>query len=665
MTKTKSTKRALLMSALSLLMCVSMLIGSTFAWFTDSVTSAGNIIKSGTLDVTMEWFDGTKAVPAADSADWIDASTGAIFKSELWEPGYTEVRHIKIANVGTLALKYQLNILANGDVSELADVIDVYYVDPAVQVTDRTALTDDAYIGTLTDVLANISTSASGNLLAGENHTITLALKMKESAGNYYQDMAIGSDFSIQLLATQYTFESDSFDDQYDANAWTEVAETPEVDADGVVTVWTAEQLAGVMSDVKGVKTINIMENIDLSGRNWTPANFWDPENLAQLTINGNGHTISNMTANGSKNVGFIGSNSRKLTIKDLTFENADVTATGNFVGTVIGYMYGNVTLENVDVIDSTVVSTGTYGIRVGGLVGLAPNDTGVALTIKDCDVTGSTISGYHNVGAMVGSALIEVACTNSTAKNNTLIYGSSNVGAFAFGAYTSGYTEYVPASGFTAENNIITKGQIVTEGLLKTADRAYSIMSKEGLMNLYTVVSANPGEGRGDTITLLADIDMAGETWQAVDTMWMTFDGNNHTISNLTCAADVHGQSGLFAYAGHVTIKNLTLNNVTSTGSQAGAFIANSEGSKLENCKLTGKNTITFSATSETYNGIGALIGWNSAVTLNNVEITDGTTVTLNAGDITSVGKKYDNITGYGNAPTGTATNNGEITVK
>ena len=53
MTKTKSTKRALLMSALALLMCVSMLIGSTFAWFTDSVTSAGNKIQAGTLQVDL------------------------------------------------------------------------------------------------------------------------------------------------------------------------------------------------------------------------------------------------------------------------------------------------------------------------------------------------------------------------------------------------------------------------------------------------------------------------------------------------------------------------------------------------------------------------------------------------------------------------------------
>ena len=101
MTGLKATKRALISSVIALFLCFSMLLGTTFAWFTDSVTSSGNIIQSGTLDVTMEWADGTKAIPAEDSADWKDASAGAIFKSSLWEPGYVEVRHIKIANEGT------------------------------------------------------------------------------------------------------------------------------------------------------------------------------------------------------------------------------------------------------------------------------------------------------------------------------------------------------------------------------------------------------------------------------------------------------------------------------------------------------------------------------------------------------------------------------------
>ena len=224
MMKMKNTKRALLMSGLALLMCISMLVGSTFAWFTDSVTSSGNIIQSGKLEVTMQWADGTEAVPADDSADWNDASNGAIFDYDLWEPGYTEVRHIKITNVGNLALQYQLSIVTNGAVSDLADVIDVYYVDPGMQVADRTALTESMKLGTLTEVLAAINETASGKLEAGEDHTITLALKMQETAGNEYQGLEIGTDFSVVLTATQVIHENDSFDNTYDEVAFVNTA---------------------------------------------------------------------------------------------------------------------------------------------------------------------------------------------------------------------------------------------------------------------------------------------------------------------------------------------------------------------------------------------------------------------------------------------------------
>lgn len=221
MTKTKSTKRALLTSALALVMCVSMLIGSTFAWFTDSVTSSGNIIKSGKLEVGMYWAEGN--LDPTTVTDWKDASQGAIFKSELWEPGYTEAKHIKIANEGNLALKYQMRILANGVVSVLANVIDVYYLDSAAALT-RNSLASAVKLGTLSEVLNNttataISKTVSGSLLEDETKTVTIAFKMQERAGNEYQNLSIGTDFSIQLLATQYTSEIDSFDEKYDANA--------------------------------------------------------------------------------------------------------------------------------------------------------------------------------------------------------------------------------------------------------------------------------------------------------------------------------------------------------------------------------------------------------------------------------------------------------------
>ena len=121
MTKKHSTKKALMASVLSLLLCFSMLVGTTFAWFTDSVTSANNIIQSGTLDVEMYWAEGKDAVPTTD-AGWTDASRGAIFDYDKWEPGYTVVRHIKIANEGSLALKYQLNCFTKHLVGAFASV---------------------------------------------------------------------------------------------------------------------------------------------------------------------------------------------------------------------------------------------------------------------------------------------------------------------------------------------------------------------------------------------------------------------------------------------------------------------------------------------------------------------------------------------------------------
>ena len=106
-----------------------MLIGTTFAWFTDSVTSASNIIKSGNLDVGLEQKDMSETT-------YKDAEEGAIFDYQLWEPGYTQVKNIKISNKGSLAFKYQLNIYssvkpATGE-ANLADVIDAM-VEEAIQ----------------------------------------------------------------------------------------------------------------------------------------------------------------------------------------------------------------------------------------------------------------------------------------------------------------------------------------------------------------------------------------------------------------------------------------------------------------------------------------------------------------------------------------------------
>ena len=99
----KSTKRSLFLSAMALLLCTSMLIGTTYAWFTESVSSVNNIITGGNLDVELKW--------SADGSTWkdVDANTN-VFTSSLWEPGHTEVVYLKVSNVGDLSLKYQLGV---------------------------------------------------------------------------------------------------------------------------------------------------------------------------------------------------------------------------------------------------------------------------------------------------------------------------------------------------------------------------------------------------------------------------------------------------------------------------------------------------------------------------------------------------------------------------
>ncbi|MBQ6950265.1 MAG: hypothetical protein IJN44_02095 [Clostridia bacterium] len=212
----KLGKKSWLLILMVIVMCVSTL-GGTFAWFTDEVTTTSNIVESGNLDAKMQWADG-KQSPA--SASWKDASQGAIFEYALWEPGYTQVRHLHVKNAGNLAFKYQLSIAAGAEVSSLSDVIDVYVISPAKAISGRTDLTGLSPVGTLTDVLAGLRLTGSENfLLSGQETNLTIALKMQEEAGNEYQNLSIGSDFAVQLLATQYAYEEDSFGSDYDENA--------------------------------------------------------------------------------------------------------------------------------------------------------------------------------------------------------------------------------------------------------------------------------------------------------------------------------------------------------------------------------------------------------------------------------------------------------------
>ena len=216
--KKASTKRSLLISVISLLLCFTMLLGTTLAWFTDEVTSAGNKIQAGTLKLDLLLLD-------QESGEWnsLKKDKNPIFNYDRWEPGYVDVKVLQVKNLGDLALKWVATFVSEKPLSILTDVIDVYVCPSASELgypADRD-LSGYTLVGNLTQFINTLQQTTYGTLEAEQSAYLGIALKMRESAGNEYQGLSLGGAFDIRIAATQWTGanESDSFDNQYDKEA--------------------------------------------------------------------------------------------------------------------------------------------------------------------------------------------------------------------------------------------------------------------------------------------------------------------------------------------------------------------------------------------------------------------------------------------------------------
>ena len=194
----KATKRALLTSVMALVMCVVMLVGTTFAWFTDTASTGVNKITSGNLHVEIQNKEGTEI----DTLKWVDKDGNDIANQDdiLWEPGCTYLlTPFQIVNTGNLALKYKIAITGLDGDSLLLDVIKFTY---------KTASG------------AEFDMSAEGHLAAngGTTGMITVSAHMDEAAGNKYQNQEL-TNVRFTVYATQDTVENDSFNNQYDKDA--------------------------------------------------------------------------------------------------------------------------------------------------------------------------------------------------------------------------------------------------------------------------------------------------------------------------------------------------------------------------------------------------------------------------------------------------------------
>ena len=212
MNNKRATKRALLTSVMALVMCVVMLVGTTFAWFTDTASTAVNKIVAGNLNVDI--VDENNNSLDGGSLSFIKAGVGTDAEAAiLWEPGATFfTQGFKIVNKGNLALKYKVVVSGTTGDAKLLKAIDFAFV------TDNTTPDADPVSFANEGSLLKQNDSAPAN-----NGVYYLRGHMKEEAGNEYKNLTLDG-ISITVYATQFTHEFDSFDNQYDVKAGEDTA---------------------------------------------------------------------------------------------------------------------------------------------------------------------------------------------------------------------------------------------------------------------------------------------------------------------------------------------------------------------------------------------------------------------------------------------------------
>ena len=346
MNNKRATKRALLTSVTALVMCVVMLVGTTFAWFTDTASTGVNKIQAGNLkmEVTYKNAETVKNSITDTKFEPVTKEIPVFNNNAFWEPGHVEYVVLKIRNAGTLALKYKLgiNIAEEKGSKSVVDKKDFNlsdYIKFAVIDGDRDGLGRDALVAAAGEgtELSKGYTPEEKHLKTGEDNTVTLVVWMPKSVGNEANyDAAVAEapviNLGINVVATQDTVERDSFDETYDKNA-----QYPEV----------------------SYAQVSSQEDLNAALKNPTDANGNPTKKVAVELKKAETFTLDNGIANESNNDGksrdvtfvgdgtqtvnvateVVGENNNKLNYQrgsTFTFENLTIQAgEGDFDGVV------------------------------------------------------------------------------------------------------------------------------------------------------------------------------------------------------------------------------------------------------------------------------------------------------------------------------------------
>ena len=297
MNNKRATKRALLTSVMALVMCVVMLVGTTFAWFTDTASTGVNKIQAGNLDVELA-YKNAETMTTDTGFKAANKDTPVFKEGALWEPGHVEYVVLKVSNAGNLALKYKLGIniaSETGSTNVLGNEFKLSdYIKFGVADEDLSGKTRDEMVAAVTDSkLINEGYSKENNLnKTNDADIVTLVVWMPKSVGNeanYKVAEGITApsiDLGINVVATQLTYEKDSIDDQYDK------------DAEYPISVTTGEELQAIVSNATAPVNIVLTNSI-------TTNNFVIPADK-DVTLDLNGRTVTNAESHTILNKGHL-----------------------------------------------------------------------------------------------------------------------------------------------------------------------------------------------------------------------------------------------------------------------------------------------------------------------------------------------------------------------
>ena len=407
MENSKSTKRALLTSVLALLMCVTMLVGATFAWFTDTASTGVNKIQAGNLDIELAYKNSTTRGEFEEA----NKETLVFDNNALWEPGHVEYVVLKVSNAGSLALKYKLGINIANEVGSTNVYNNEFnlsdYIRFAVLDGDRTvdSVDRDALVAAATDSkLIKEGYTAENHLTAtgtdNSQKVVTLVVWMPTTVGNeanYKKGAAAPSiDLGISVVATQYTHENDSFGNTYDEKATYPVTDAASI-ATAVADLANAGKknvvvtVANNMDNTSGIKTAkgNTL-TMDLNGKSVgvsygqgstnTTTNGMQLLQGSTVTLK-NGTYKANHGSDAAHNIAILIQNYSNLTIENCTLDMREANDTaGNSKGT------------------SYVLSTNCGKVVIRGNTNIfARKDTEFALDVMHWENT-----GYEDEGTSV-----------------------------------------------------------------------------------------------------------------------------------------------------------------------------------------------------------------------------------------------------------------------